>query len=81
MNYVDISPGAAHTDGDTWVYFRDANVLALGDTFNRNYPNIDWSNGGGIDGMVLAADRYLKAANGKTKIVPGHGGRDPCQAV
>ena len=63
----------AHTDGDTWVYFRDANVLALGDTFNRNYPNIDWSNGGGIEGMVLAADRYLKAANDNTKIVPGHG--------
>jgi glyoxylase-like metal-dependent hydrolase (beta-lactamase superfamily II) len=63
----------AHTDGDTWVYFPDANVLSLGDTFNRNYPNIDWSNGGGIDGMVLAADRYLKAANDNTKIVPGHG--------
>jgi glyoxylase-like metal-dependent hydrolase (beta-lactamase superfamily II) len=63
----------AHTDGDTWVFFPDANVLSLGDTFNRNYPNIDWSNGGGIDGMVLAADRYLKAANDNTKIVPGHG--------
>ena len=48
-------------------------MLALGDTFNRNYPNIDWSNGGGIDDMVLAADRYFKAANDKTKIVPGHG--------
>ena len=63
----------AHTDGDTWVFFPDANVLSLRDTFNRNYPNIDWSNGGGIDGMVLAADRYLKAANDNTKIVPGHG--------
>jgi cyclase len=63
----------AHTDGDTWVYFADANVLALGDTFTRSYPNIDWSNGGGIDGMILANDRYLKAANDTTKIVPGHG--------
>jgi len=64
----------AHTDGDTWVYFPDANVLALGDTFTRNYPNIDWGNGGNIAGMVAAADRYLKAANDNTKIVPGHGG-------
>jgi glyoxylase-like metal-dependent hydrolase (beta-lactamase superfamily II) len=48
-------------------------VLALGDTFTRSYPNIDWSNGGGIDGMILANDRYLKAANDTTKIVPGHG--------
>ncbi len=64
----------AHTDGDTWVYFADANVLALGDTFsNGRYPNIDWSNGGGIDGMVLANERYLQAANEDTKIVPGHG--------
>jgi glyoxylase-like metal-dependent hydrolase (beta-lactamase superfamily II) len=64
----------AHTDGDTWVYFADANVLALGDTFtNSRYPNIDWSNGGGIDGMILANERYLLAANEDTKIVPGHG--------
>jgi len=63
----------AHTDGDTWVYFPDANVLALGDTVTRNYPNIDWGNGGNIEGMVAAADRYLKAANDNTKIVPGHG--------
>jgi cyclase len=63
----------AHTDGDTWVYFADANVLALGDTFTRNYPNIDWANGGGIDGMILANERYLKVANDTTKIVPGHG--------
>jgi glyoxylase-like metal-dependent hydrolase (beta-lactamase superfamily II) len=64
----------AHTDGDTWVYLADANVLATGDTFSRGrYPNIDWSNGGGIDGMILANDRYLKAANDSTKIVPGHG--------
>jgi cyclase len=48
-------------------------VLALGDTFTRNYPNIDWGNGGGIDGMILANDRYLKVANDNTKIVPGHG--------
>jgi glyoxylase-like metal-dependent hydrolase (beta-lactamase superfamily II) len=54
----------AHTDGDTWVYFADANVLALGDTFtNGRYPNIDWSNGGGIDGMILANERYLLTAN------------------
>ena len=64
----------AHTDGDSWVYFPDANVLALGDTFSsRTYPNIDWASGGNIDGMILASERYLKAANDSTKIVPGHG--------
>ena len=64
----------AHTDGDSWVYFADANVLALGDTYSsRTYPNLDWGSGGTIDGMVLALERYLKAANDTTKIVPGHG--------
>jgi cyclase len=64
----------AHTDGDSWVYLPDANVLALGDTYSsRSYPNLDWGSGGTIDGMVLAIERYLKAANDTTKIVPGHG--------
>ncbi len=64
----------AHTDGDTWVAFADANVVVLGDTFgSRTYPNIDWGSGGGIDGMILASERFLKAVNDGTKIVPGHG--------
>ena len=64
----------AHTDGDTYVWFKTANVLATGDTFtNGRYPNIDFANGGNIKGMIAAADSYLKLANDKTRIVPGHG--------
>lgn len=64
----------AHTDGDAYVYFKSANVLATGDTFiNGRYPNIDVLNGGNIKGMIAAADTYLKMTNDKTKIVPGHG--------
>ncbi len=65
----------AHTDGDTYVYFADANVLSTGDivTLGTRYPNIDFANGGGINGMVAATDVYLKLANDGTKIVPGHG--------
>ena len=64
----------AHTDGDTCVWFKTANVLATGDTFtNGRYPNIDFANGGNIKGMIAAADSYLKLANDKTRIVPGHG--------
>jgi cyclase len=63
----------AHTDGDTYVYFKDANVLSTGDIFTRNYPNIDFANGGNINGMIAGADTYIKLANDKTKIVPGHG--------
>ncbi len=65
---------AAHTDGDTWVTFADANVIATGDIYgSRTYPNLDWGSGGTIDGMILATERFLKAANDGTKIVPGHG--------
>ena len=64
----------AHTDGDTYVWFKTANVLSTGDTFtNGRYPNIDFANGGNIKGMIAATDAYLKLTNAKTRIVPGHG--------
>jgi cyclase len=64
----------AHTDGDTYVWFKTANVLSTGDTFTQGrYPNIDFANGGNIKGMIAATDAYLKLANAKTRIVPGHG--------
>jgi glyoxylase-like metal-dependent hydrolase (beta-lactamase superfamily II) len=64
----------AHTDGDTYVWFKTANLLSTGDTFtNGRYPNIDFANGGNIRGMIAAADIYLKLTNAKTRIVPGHG--------
>ena len=64
----------AHTDGDTYIWFKTSNVLSTGDTFtNGRYPNIDFANGGNIKGMIAATDAYLKLANAKTRIVPGHG--------
>ena len=66
----------AHTDGDTWIYFADANVLSTGDTFNntKRYQTIDFANGGDIRGMIAANEAYLNVSNDDTKIVPGHGG-------
>jgi len=65
----------AHTDGDTWIFFDDANVLATGDTFTNTgrYSTIDFTNGGDIRGLVRAVDAYLKVSNDQTKVVPGHG--------
>ena len=65
----------AHTDGDTWVYFADANVLATGDTVNnlKRYQTIDYRNGGDVRGMIRAADTYLKVTNDNTKVAVGHG--------
>ena len=64
----------AHTDGDTWVYFADANVLCTGDTFNnrKRYQTIDFANGGDIRGMIAANEAYLKITNDNTKIINCH---------
>jgi len=65
----------AHTDGDSIVHFRDANVVHMGDTyFNGIYPLIDTSSGGTLNGLIDAADRVLEIADDETKIIPGHGG-------
>jgi cyclase len=66
----------AHTDGDTFVYFADANVLATGDLLSntKRYQSIDFANGGDIRGVIKAMDAMLAVANGDTKVVTGHGG-------
>ncbi|MAG30168.1 MAG: MBL fold metallo-hydrolase [Deltaproteobacteria bacterium] len=64
----------AHTDGDAIVYFREADVLHLGDTyFSGFYPFFDLSTGGRIEGMIEAVDLALEMAGPKTRIIPGHG--------
>jgi glyoxylase-like metal-dependent hydrolase (beta-lactamase superfamily II) len=64
----------AHTDGDTVVYFKKANVVHMGDCFfNGMYPFIDLSSGGSIDGIVAAADKVLAMVDMNTRIIPGHG--------
>src|SRR5215468_9604154 len=67
-------PVDVHTDGDTTIYFADANVLVAGDlVFFGRYPNIDFVYGGTIDGMIRGTDALLNFAKEDTKIVPGHG--------
>jgi len=71
---------AAHTDGDSIVYFRGSDVIAAGDAFNMaNYPVIDTANGGSITGIVATANKLLDMIvwehmmEGGTVVVPGHG--------
>jgi glyoxylase-like metal-dependent hydrolase (beta-lactamase superfamily II) len=64
----------AHTDGDLFVHFTSHDVIHTGDLFSNGiYPNIDGSSLGWIGGMIVAADRILKLAGPKTRIIPGHG--------
>jgi cyclase len=74
----------AHTDGDIYVFFRDANVLAAGDAISPlKDPVLDWFGGGWLGGRVDAQDKLLKLSNEKTRIVPSYGpvvGRAELQA-
>jgi cyclase len=65
---------AAHTDGDSVLWFRKANVVHMGDVFfNGLYPFIDTGSGGSIDGMVTALDTVLGRIDDGTRVIPGHG--------
>jgi cyclase len=66
----------AHTDGDSWIYLADADVIFTGDLFynNSRYPTIDYANGGDIRGMVRANEAFLALANAETKIASSRGG-------
>lgn len=64
----------AHTDGDAMVYFREADVLHMGDTFfSGRFPFIDLAAGGSVDGFIAAIERGLAIAGDDTRIIPGHG--------
>ncbi len=64
----------AHTDGDSFIYFKTANVIHAGDIFfNGFYPFIDVNHGGSLKGMIVAVDRILSLIDDSTKIIAGHG--------
>jgi cyclase len=70
----------AHTDGDSVIFFRRADVIATGDLFNTTmYPYIDAAADGHINGYIDALNRIIDLAipaeneEGGTLIVSGHG--------
>ena len=64
----------AHTSGDIYVYFKNANVLAVGDVASPlRDPALDYFTGAWIGGRVDAMDAILKLANEQTRIVPAYG--------
>jgi glyoxylase-like metal-dependent hydrolase (beta-lactamase superfamily II) len=73
-------PKSAHTDGDTFVFFRGSDVIVAGDLFvMTTYPFIDIERGGHINGIINAANHMLDLTvpefrlEGGTMVVPGHG--------
>jgi cyclase len=66
---------AAHTDGDSFIYWTKSNIIHMGDLFmfGVSFPFVDVGSGGDVRGFVVAADKALALANEQTKIIPGHG--------
>ncbi len=65
---------AAHTDGDSFVFFATNRVLHTGDIFVRyGFPFIDVNGGGSVQGMIAACDKALAEFPPDTEVIPGHG--------
>jgi glyoxylase-like metal-dependent hydrolase (beta-lactamase superfamily II) len=71
---------AAHSDGDSLVYFRGSNVLVSGDIYTTtSLPLVDRPQGGSLTGLLAALNRMLDItvaddlAEGGTYVIPGHG--------
>ncbi len=66
-------PQSAHTDHDTMIYLKNANILHVGDVpSNLRYPNIGIDDGGSVEGMTRAARLVLDMTNAETRIMAGH---------
>ena len=64
----------AHTDGDSYIRFANADVIHAGDVFRTTgYPGVDGNNGGTVKGTIEALQALVDMAGPNTKIVPGHG--------
>lgn len=65
---------AAHTDGDTVIYFTKSHVVHMGDIFVRyGLPFIDIRGGGSIQGMIAACQKVAATLPPDVKVIPGHG--------
>jgi cyclase len=71
---------AAHTDGDTMVFFRRSDVISTGDIYSTSrYPRLDSQLGGSIAGVIEGLNRILDITiagenqEGGTVVIPGHG--------
>ena len=63
-----------HTDGDTIVFFKNANVVHLGDDFFvGRFPFVDLDSGGSVQGLINNIASLIKQIPADAKLIPGHG--------
>jgi glyoxylase-like metal-dependent hydrolase (beta-lactamase superfamily II) len=65
---------AGHTDGDSIIFYPQANVVHMGDDFVRyGFPFIDIDSGGSVQGIIAACESVIPQLPGDVKVIPGHG--------
>jgi cyclase len=63
-----------HTDGDTVVFFKNANVVHLGDHFFvERFPFVDLDSGGSVQGLINNIATLIRQIPPDAKLIPGHG--------
>ncbi len=66
--------GSGHTNGDSFVYFKNNNIIHTGDVFRTvAYPRVDVGAGGTFHGIVASYEKLLEISNANTRFLPGHG--------
>lgn len=70
-----IHTGGGHTDGDSVVFWRKANVLHTGDMMmnRQGFPFVDLSSGGNVKRLLVSLDQIIAMTDADTVIIPGHG--------
>ena len=63
-----------HTDGDSVIFFKNANVVHLGDDFFvGRFPFVDLDSGGSVQGMINNVAALIRQIPADAKLIPGHG--------
>jgi glyoxylase-like metal-dependent hydrolase (beta-lactamase superfamily II) len=77
---IIIHEPAAHTDGDSLVFFQGSGVITAGNVYSTvTYPVIDYKNGGTITGTIDALNNLIDLTTPRDHqeagvyVIPGHG--------
>ena len=67
--------GGGHTDGDSVIFWREDNVLHMGDLYFKipGYPFIDVASGGNVFNAMNSLDAVIRMIDDRTRVIPGHG--------
>ena len=70
-----VHTGGGHTDGDSVIYWRKANVLHTGDMMMKGagFPFVDLSSGGNVQHLIVSLDQMIAMTDADTVVIPGHG--------